>query len=177
VCQKKQEDEDCFHARVREQAEHPQCRVLGIVVGTVDQTMHGTVMGTGGMHATIRHWAEIGGFRSIVDLLLVNEFDVFVSADHGNVECVGMGKPNIGSIADERGQRVHVFRDDFARTKVKREYEDTIIWPQVGIPDDYRALLSAKRRAFMPAGKRAVVHGGISMEEVIVPFVHLQEGQ
>lgn len=46
-----------------------------------------------------------------------------------------------------------------------------------GIPEDYRALLAAKRHAFMHEGKRAVVHGEISIEEVIVPFVRIQEAQ
>jgi hypothetical protein len=177
VCQKKQEDDDGFVGRVREHAEHPKCRLLGVVVGTIDQTMHGTVMGTGGMHASIRHWAGIGRFRHIVELLRTNGFEVYITADHGNIEGVGMGKPNVGAIADERGQRVHVFRDDLTRAKVQEEYSDTIIWPQVGIPENYRALLAAKRNAFMHEGKRAVAHGGISIEEVIVPFVRIQEAQ
>lgn len=177
VCQKKQEDEDGFVGRVRECAEHPKCRMLGVVVGTIDQTMHGTVMGTGGMHASIRHWAGIGRFKNIVELLRSNGFDIIVTADHGNIEGVGMGKPNVGAIADERGQRAHVFRDDLTRAKVQDEYSDTITWPQVGIPEDYRALLAGKRNAFMHEGKRAVAHGGISIEEVIVPFVRIQEAK
>ncbi len=176
TCQKKQEDEDGFLGRVRELAEHPKCRLLGVVVGTIDQTMHGTVMGSGGMHASVRHWAEVGRFRNLVGLLMENDFDVFVTADHGNIEGVGMGKPKVGAIADERGQRVHVFRDDLTRAKVHEDYAETMVWPQVGIPEDYRALLAAKRHAFIHEGKRAVAHGGISIEEVIVPFVRIVGG-
>ena len=175
MCQKKQEDEDGFIDRLREYVEHPKCRLLGVVVGTIDQTMHGTVMGTGGMHASIRHWVGMGRFRNVIDLLRDGGFEIYITADHGNIEGVGMGKPNVGAIADERGQRAHVFRDDLTRAKVQEEYSDTIIWPQVGIPEDYRALLAAKRNAFMHKGKRAVAHGGISIEEVIVPFVRIQE--
>jgi len=175
VCQKKQEDEDAFLGRVRALAEHPKHRILGVVIGTIDQTMHGNVMGSGGMHAAIRHWSDVGRFRSIVTMLRDNGYEVFVTADHGNIEGLGMGKPNVGAIADERGERVHVFRDDLTRAQVHADYPGTIVWPQVGLPDDYRALLAPKRRAFIHEGKRTVAHGGISIEEVIVPFVRLVE--
>ena len=119
----------------------------------------------------------MGYFRRLVSLLHENGFEVCMTADHGNIEALGMGKPNVGDIADERGQRAHVFRDDLTRATVHAEYDDTIIWPQVGLPDDYRALLAGKRTAFMHKGQRAVTHGGISIEEVIVPFVRIQESQ
>lgn len=175
VCQKKQEGDDTFTERVRELAEHPRCRMLGVIVGTVDQTMHGTVMGTGGLHAAIVHWAKTGAFRRLIQALHGCGFNVFLTADHGNIEGAGMGKPDVGVVADERGQRVHVFRDELSRDRVHRLHTGTIIWPQVGLPEDYRALLAPLRSAFLEEGKRAVAHGGISMEEVIVPFVRVLE--
>lgn len=175
VCQKKQEDEALFLQRAREVIEHPKHRVVAVVVGTVDQAMHGNVMGTGGMHASVRHWAEIGRFRNLVTLLRDNGFEVFITADHGNIEGAGIGKPNVGAIADERGERVHIFRDALTRDNVRKDYPQTIVWPQVGLPDDYRALLAPKRRAFINEGKRVVAHGGISLEEVVVPFVKVLE--
>jgi hypothetical protein len=41
----------------------------------------------------------------------------------------------------------------------------------VGLPDDYLALIAPALRAFIGEGKRTVAHGGICIEEVIVPFV------
>lgn len=174
VCQKKQEPDAAFVARVREAAEHPQCKVIGAVVGTVDQMMHGTVTGTGGMHAGVRHWAQQGHFSELVQLLLGQEFDVFVTADHGNIEGAGMGKPNVGAIADERGERVHVFPHPLTRSKVHEDYPGTSLWPSVGLPSDYLPLLPHGRSAFIPQGKRTVGHGGISLEEVVVPFVQIR---
>jgi hypothetical protein len=170
IRQGKQEDEGVYLERIRDLAEHPKCRVIGVVVLTIDETIHGTVMGSGGMHASIRHWAGAGRFRNLVGLLHANGFEVYVTADHGNIEADGMGKPNVGAIADERGRRAHVFRDDLTRANVHEQYPDTVLWPQAGIPDDYRVLLAAGRRAFIPEGKRSVAHGGIALEEVIVPF-------
>jgi len=173
ACQKKQEDDAAYLERVRELAEHPKCRVLGVVVGTIDQTIHGSVMGTAGLHSSVKHWSESGAPGNLVSLLLDEGFDVYITADHGNIESVGMGKPNEGAIADERGERVHVFRDDLTREGVQRQYPTSIIWHQVGLPDNYRALLAPGRRAFIHEGKKTLAHGGISIEEVIVPFARV----
>jgi len=174
ACQKKQEDDRAYLERVRELAEHPKCRVLGIVIGTIDQTLHASVMGSGGLHASVKHWCKSGAPGNLISLLLEEGFDVYITADHGNIESIGMGKPNVGAIADERGERAHVFRDDLTRTGVHVQYPKSIVWPQVGLPDDYRALLAQGRRAFIHEGKRTLAHGGISLEEVIVPFVRVK---
>jgi len=171
---KKYEDEGKFLDRVREVIEHPKCRVAAIVVGTIDQMMHGKVTGTGGMHADIGHWLRQGHMRALVDTLLGQGYEIFLTSDHGNIESVGIGKPNVGAIADERGERVHVFRDELTRSKVQADHPETFPWPQVALPDDYRALLPAGCGAFISASSRIVAHGGISLEEVIVPFAYIE---
>ncbi len=175
ACQKKQEDDSTYLERVRELAEHPKCRLLGVVVGTIDQTLHGSVMGSGGLHASVKHWSDSGALGKLVALLLEERFEVFITADHGNIESVGVGKPNVGAIADERGERAHVFRDDLTRAGVQKDYPTSIIWPQIGLPDDFRALLAPGRHAFIHEGKRTLAHGGISLEEVIVPFARVRK--
>jgi hypothetical protein len=47
----------------------------------------------------------------------------------------------------------------------------TIEWPNIGLPDDYLALPALPLRAFIGEGKRTVAHGGICIEEAILPFV------
>jgi hypothetical protein len=175
VRQRSQEPDAAYLERVRELAEHPKCRVLGVVVGTIDQTLHASVMGSGGLHANVKHWSDSGAPGKLVALLLEEGFEVFIAADHGNIESVGMGKPNVGAIADERGERAHVFRDDLTRAGVQQDYPTSIIWPQIGLPDDYRALLAPGRCAFIREGTRTLAHGGISLEEVIVPFARVRK--
>ena len=176
VCQKKQEPDGVFFDRVRVIADHPKMRVLGVVVGTVDQSMHGVVTGTRGLHSVVRDWAQSGGFARLIASLLDDDYEVFVTADHGNIEGVGIGKPNVGAIADERGERVHVFVDELTREAVRSEYPSSVPWPQIGLPESYLALLAPGRGAFIHEGKTTVAHGGIAMEEVLVPFVKITKG-
>ncbi|MBX3129300.1 MAG: BREX-3 system phosphatase PglZ [Polyangiaceae bacterium] len=171
ICQKSQEPDERLLERVKEAASHPRCRVLGIVVGMVDQMMHGAVTGAEGFHAQVRHWGETGAFQGLVETLLGLGYEVVITADHGNVEAIGFGKPNVGAVADARGERVHVFADDLMRAKVQAQYPTTIAWPQIALPDDYRALIASERRAFITEGSRNVGHGGIALEELLVPFI------
>jgi hypothetical protein len=123
------------------------------------------------MHAGVRHWAKRGSLWRLLDAMLERGFEVILTADHGNVEGVGIGKPNVGATADERGARVHVFSDALLRSNIGVKYPGSLEWPCIGLPEDYLALIAPPLCAFIGEGKRTVAHGGICIEEVIVPFV------
>ncbi len=171
ACQGNQEDDDAYIARVTEKLDEPRCRIAGIVVGKIDQMLHGIVTGTDGMHASVRHWAKRGSLWRLLDALVDRNFEVVITADHGNVEGIGIGKPNVGVTADERGERVHVFPDAHLRANTAAIFPRAMEWPNIGLPDDYFPLIAPPLRAFIGEGKRTVAHGGICIEEVIVPFV------
>jgi hypothetical protein len=107
----------------------------------------------------------------MVDMLLAAGFDVSLTADHGNIEARGIGKPNVGATAEERGERVHVFRDALTRSKTETAFAGSISWPPIGLPENYLPLIAPARKAFITDGKPTVAHGGVCLEEVLVPFV------
>ncbi len=157
--------------QVEELIAHPKLRVLGLVVDMVDRIMHGMELGMAGMHNQVRQWASEGHLHQLLTLLTDAGFEVHVTADHGNIEAVGIGRPAEGAIADLRGERVRVFSDDVLRRRVKERFSNAIEWPTFGLPEDYRPLLASKRDAFVSKGERLVGHGSISLAEVIVPLV------
>jgi PglZ domain len=177
ACQGTLEDDDDFIKRVVEKLDQPRCRVAGVVVGTIDQMLHGVVNGADGMHASVRHWAKRGSLWRLLDAMLGRSFEVILTADHGNVEGVGIGRPNVGATADERGERVHVFSDALLRSNVAEKYPGSLEWPCIGLPEDYLALIAPPLRAFIGEGKRTVAHGGICIEEAIVPFVTIARAE
>lgn len=167
---KDQPDED-FLQDIFKVSEHPKMRILGVVVGKIDQSMHGIKTGSGGLHAVVREWAKSGTMAKLLRTLLDDGYEITITADHGNIHGQGIGKPKVGVVADERGERAHVFNDELTRADVAAEYPKAIVWPQIGLPDDWRVLLAPGRGAFVPKGRHTVGHGGIAMEEVIVPLV------
>lgn len=161
--------------KVKELAARPSCRVLGLVVGKVDEMLHGVVTGLGGLHAQVRQWSQQGAFRQLIEALLEHDFTVYVTADHGNVVASGIGRPNAGTVPEDKGERAFVFRDQATRAQVQQAFPATILWPGPGLPENYLALLPPGTGAFIPKGKETLGHGGIALEEVLVPFIRIQE--
>jgi hypothetical protein len=151
----------------------PKLKVIGAVVDKVDRIMHGMELGAAGMHNQVRQWAAEGFLSSLLDLLLSNGFVVFLTADHGNVESVGSGRPKEGLTADIRGERARIYSDPVLRANVAARFPGVISWKPVGPPEDFLPLLSADRRAFVPEGHRTVAHGGLTLEETIVPVIRV----
>lgn len=160
--------------QITETLGHPKVRVAGLVVDKVDRIMHGMELGTSGIHNQVRQWAREGFMARFLDVLLDLGFSVYLTSDHGNIEAEGIGRPSEGAIADQRGERVRIYSDAALRKRVKCDFPDAIEWPAIGLPEDYLPLFAPGRTAFIREGDRLVGHGGISLEELIVPFVHIE---
>ena len=158
---------------VSEALSHPKARVAGLVVDKVDKIMHGMELGTAGMHNQVCQWAKQPYLNTLLDLLLDRGFRVYLTSDHGNVEAEGCGRPSVGAVADLRGERVRIYPDAALRGKVKERFPAALEWGTVGLPEDYLALLAPARQAFVQEKQRTVSHGGISVEELIVPLIQI----
>ncbi|MDZ4186255.1 MAG: BREX-3 system phosphatase PglZ [Desulfuromonadales bacterium] len=161
---------------VSEALSHPKARVAGLVVDKVDKIMHGMEMGIAGMHNQVCQWAKQPYLNTLLDLLLDRGFRVYLTSDHGNIEAEGCGRPAEGAVADVRGERVRVYPDAALRGKVKERFPAALEWSPVGLPEDYLALLAPARQSFVQEKRRSVSHGGISVEEIIVPLVQIERG-
>jgi hypothetical protein len=153
---------------------HPKVRVVGLVVDAVDKIMHGMTLGTAGMHNQVRQWAAEGFLARLLDLLFDHSYAVFLTSDHGNIECMGRGRPSEGAVADLRGERVRVYPDPALRAQVQARFPDALAWPALGLPENYFPLLAPGRFAFVQEGVRIVGHGSITLEELIVPFIRIE---
>ena len=69
--------------------------------------------------------------------------------------------------------RARIYDSEALRQKSHDTIADSRILQPGGLPDTYKPLFAPHGRAFIPEGRRAVVHGGTSLEEVIVPFVRI----
>jgi len=145
--------------------------VLGIVWNKVDNIMHGMQMQTAGMHNQVRLWATQGHLQQLLMRLEHEGFVIYLTADHGNVTAKGIGNPKEGVLAETKGQRVRIYdRIDFLE-EVANQFPDAMRWPNYGLPPGRHVLLAGKLTAFSDLGEEVVSHGGIALEEVMVPFV------
>lgn len=149
-------------------------RVAGLVVDKVDKIMHGMQLGASGMHSQIMLWCRHGFLSSLIGNLLDHEYDVWLTSDHGNIECQGKGRPAEGVLAETRGERARVYPSQELRSRMARDYSFAREWEPVGLPPEYYPLVLSGRDAFVNQDKKVVGHGGISIEEVIVPLIRFE---
>lgn len=162
-------------ASVLDSVIHPgKTKVVGLVVDKVDKIMHGMQLGSAGMHNQIKQWCHAGYLSAMVGQLLDYGYEVWLTADHGNIQCEGKGRPSEGVIAETRGERVRVYPTPELRAQVAWAFPFAHEWQPVGLPADYFPLVAGGRDAFVNPGDAIVGHGGVAIEEVIVPLVKFE---
>ena len=165
---------DAIPDDVKEMIANPTTRVAGIVIDKVDKIMHGMELGTAGMHNQVRQWARQPFMVKFLDFLLEKGFAVHLTSDHGNIEAIGCGRPSEGSIADLRGERVRIYPDPLLRGRFKEQFPNAVDWLPIGLPEHYFPLVAGGRSAFVRENERLVGHGGVCLEEMIVPSVQIE---
>ena len=150
-----------------------QCKVLGLVVSMVDKIMHGMQLGSHGMHNQIIQWCQSGYLKNVIDQLLENGFTIWITSDHGNLECVGEGKLQEGVLAENRGSRVRIYQSPVLRDNSAASISTSQVWKPVGLPNEMYPLFSSYKKAFSSKGSKIVTHGGVSIEEVMVPLIKI----
>ncbi len=162
-------------AGILDSAIHPgKTKVVGLVVDKVDKIMHGMQLGSAGMHNQIKQWCHAGFLSAMVGQLLDYGYEVWLTADHGNIQCDGKGRPSEGVIAETRGERVRVYPTPELRAQVAGAFPFAHEWQPVGLPAEYFPLVAGGRDAFVNPGDAIVGHGGVAIEEVIVPLVKFE---
>jgi len=162
-------------SKVLDSAIHPgKTIVVGLVVDKVDKIMHGMQLGSAGMHNQIKQWSQGGFLVALVGQLLEYGYAVWLTADHGNIQCEGLGRPSEGVIAETRGERVRVYPTPELRAQVAQVFPLAREWQPIGLPEDYFPLVAGGHNAFVSAGEAIVGHGGVAIEEVIVPLVKFE---
>lgn len=151
----------------------PFINVYGAVIDVIDKFMHGAKQGNRTMASELDNWLDTKYLQSFLELLFSEGFDIYLTSDHGNVESIGRGRISQGVTVDSANQRIRIYQSDNIRDNTAKEHPDTLIWDNVNLPDGYHVLLAKNNEAFVPKSERIVTHGGIHIEEVIVPFVKI----
>lgn len=149
----------------------PNIRIYGAVIDVIDQIMHGAMQGLKTLQSEINNWLDSNYLVQFLSDLSVAGFEVYITSDHGNVEAIGRGRIPQGVTVDTKGERFRTYQSEYIRNQTALEHSDTVVWNDSALPDDYFVLLANDKRAFTQKNDKIVTHGGMHIEEVIVPFV------
>lgn len=152
--------------------------IAGFVINTVDDLMHSALMGMPQMHDNVRRWMESGSLRRFITRLLDRGYQVYITADHGNVCACGIGVPRQGDLVDETSLRARVYHHaSFAKEAHAAFPEDSCVWPPHYLGTGHVVLLADGLKAFSSPGTEVLSHGSIALEEVFVPFIQIRSTQ
>ena len=156
------------------QAMDDEVRLLGLAISDIDNLAHASTFGVVEMQRDVRLWAASGNFARLIAALLSQDFTVYLVADHGSVETTGRGQPSEGALVEMRALRARIYDADVFAEATMRQYPHAKAWPPIGLPDNLSVLVADDLTAFDSINSQVVAHGGIALEEVIVPFIRIR---
>lgn len=148
-----------------------------LIYSGLDDILHGATQGAAEAWASLGVWLDGAGreVEAAIDRLLAAGYAVYLTSDHGHVEAWGMGQPREGEAAESRGKRSRLYRAREAAAAQQAKHPRTRLWHDDGLlPDNLVALLpddAGGRVAFAPEYARVIAHGGLTLDEVVVPLV------
>ena len=159
-------------SELEEAISRPSTKVAGIVVDMIDEIVHGAMLGKQGIAGQVSAWCETGFIEKLVLLLTKYGYNIYLTADHGNVDAEGIGRLNQGVVSELRGERVRAYRSESLAGSVPPEI-NAFRFDSPGLPPDFLPVYADTRGAFVTEGNQIVAHGGASVEELIVPFTRI----
>lgn len=153
-------------------------QALCLVSIVMDDLLHGAA-GATEMNAALRVWLQgdeatqhSPWLEGLIERLLDGGYAVTITSDHGHIEAVGMGAPREGVISTTRSKRARLYSTRELAQRTHAQMPDTIVLESRWLPPGgVFPLVATGRRAFAPAGERVVTHGGLSIEEMVVPLI------
>lgn len=145
--------------------------MLGLVCNDLDEVMHGSVLGNNQLMASTEQWIEKSRIVEIVDELRTRGFQIYITADHGNIEATGLKnltlKEKVGSLS--RSKRHLHFTNDILLGSF-REQNSGLTLGLKGL-----SVYLRHQEAFTSENVQVITHGGSHFWEVIVPFISINE--
>lgn len=153
----------------------PAIKCAAIIINDVDDMVHGQLQGRLGMYNDIKVLADQHKLVDTVRRMLTQGFDVYISADHGNTPCVGMGKlMKTGVETETKSRRMIVLKEFANKGSLFEKYENLIEYPGYYLDKQFDYLICGVGESFDAKGDEVMSHGGITIDEVIVPFVKIK---
>ncbi len=169
-------EHQCFYGQGCEVLPGPLVRLAAIILRDVDDIVHGQRQGRQGMYHDISLLAKSGKIQNLILPLLRRGFQVYLLSDHGNTCCTGIGSaPRVGVETETKSRRMLVLKD-FAQ--IPAELSDkTFLYPGYYLDKSYQYVICKDSTSFDRKNETVMTHGGITIEEVIVPFVRIRRKQ
>lgn len=149
--------------------------ILAMVVNFFDDIMHGVKdlkAGKRVFYDTIISYLNNSATARFFDILLGAGYHIFITSDHGNVDAVGTGVQSPKALVEAYAKRVVIFDQEPIAQAFADKHALTLFRPMF-LPDQLYPVYPQANEMFAPKGSAGISHGGLSIEEMIVPFIEV----
>lgn len=115
----------------------------------------------------INSYLKNSNIKQIIKILLQNGFSLYICSDHGSVVATGNGQRIEKYLIDNFAKRACIIPESSSElTELKK----------VNIPfvSDKLMIVPEGREMFTYKGKQEINHGGITVEEMVVPYIKVK---
>ena len=149
-------------------------RCGAVIINDIDDMVHGQKQGRMGMFSDVSILAKQGKLAEMTKRLVSKGFDVYITADHGNTPRQGMGKFMSSGVETETKSRCMVVLKEIADKDTIKEKYNMIDFPKTYLPKEFDYLICDVGTSLDAKGEDVMSHGGISIDECIVPFIKIK---
>ena len=148
-----------------------------VIINDVDDMVHAQLQGRIGMYNDVSLLSNKGKLRKLTERLMADGFDVYITSDHGNTVCTGIGRfVGAGVDVETKSHRMLVLKDFADKTKMKDKF-GLIEYPKYYLNKEYDYLICNTDKSLDDFGKQVMTHGGMTIDEVVVPFIKIKAVQ
>jgi len=145
--------------------------ILGLVCNDLDDIMHGSILGNNQLKTSTEQWIEKSNIVKKIVELKTKGFQVYITADHGNIEATGLKnlslKEKVGTLS--RGKRhLHFTNETLMENFISQN-------ASLELGKKGLSIYLKKQEAFTTENSQVITHGGSHLWEVIIPFISINE--
>ena len=149
-------------------------RCGAVIINDIDDMVHGQKQGRIGMFNDMKVMEKQNKLAAMTKRLLAAGFDVYITADHGNTPRKGIGKLMTTGVETETKSRCMIVLKGFADKEGIKDKYGLIDFPKIYLPKEYDYLICDIGYSFDAKCLDVMTHGGISIDECIVPFITIK---
>lgn len=164
-------DNQIFYGRGYDNDLKLSIKCAAIIINDIDDMVHGQHQDRVGMYNDVKVMVESGELIKMVQRYVQQGLDVYITADHGNTPCVGLGLYRGAGVETTTRSRRMLVVNSLADVENLKEKYPLIEYPQYYLNKEQTYLICEGQASYDSKGDKVMSHGGITIDEVVVPFV------